>query len=133
MVIYYGEKYYLKIVDGNVVAMTGLSHDTIFENGMEIDWTCTHPNYRKNGYMHELFSKMIPLTSKNIYCSCWKLDNKENVELHSLMKAFDFQCLSKGYITCDLTKCKFTDIFGCVNYKPNCSCQEDLYIRKNLN
>ena len=125
-------RYYVIELDNKIVAMTGLCNNTKFKDGVEIDWTCTHPDFRNRGLMHKLFTKIINLTNKNIYCSCWKLPEKDYVELGSLMKSFSFNCISEAYITCDLSKCKFNNKKGCANYRPNCKCQEDLYLRNAI-
>ena len=125
-------RYLLKIVEGNIVAMSGLNNNTPYENGLEVDWTCTHPNYRKCGYMHEIFEQMIPLTNGNIYCSCWHLEGKENVELYSLMRDFNFECIKPAHKIGKSNECNCFNITDCVNYNLGCTCQEDLYIRKSL-
>ena len=129
---YLDGRYHLNIVDGKLVAMSGLNSNTSYENGLEVDWTCTHPDYRKCGYMHEIFEQMIPLTNGNIYCSCWHLEGKENVELYSLMRDFNFECIKPAHKIGRAGYCSFSNNVDCVNYKKNCNCQEDLFLRKSL-
>ena len=125
-------RYFLKIVDGKIVAMSGLNSDIPYGNGVGIDLTCTHPDYRHCGYMHELFEKMIPLADCDIYCSCWHLENKDKPELYSLMRDFSFECMKVAYKIGKSGECNCLNAMDCVNYKINCTCQEDLYIRKRI-
>jgi hypothetical protein len=114
------------------VAMSGLNSNTPYENGLEVDWTCTHPDYRKSGYMHEIFEKMIPLYNGNIYCSCWRLEGMDKVNLYSLMRDFSFECIKQGHRLGKAGECNSYNIVDCVNYREGCTCQEDLYLRRSL-
>jgi N-acetylglutamate synthase-like GNAT family acetyltransferase len=51
-------RYYLYFIDDKLVAMSGINPDSEYPSS-EIDWTCTHPDYRHKGIMQELFSTMF--------------------------------------------------------------------------
>lgn len=125
-------RYLLYIEDNKIVAMTGLTSATNYK-GLEIDWTCTHPDYRNKGYMHKLFERLIQLTDEDIYCSCWRLSNKEKANLHNLMVDFNFKCINKSEKEWNNDICR-AEIYGlnCIYYKENknCHCYEDLYLLK---
>ena len=123
-------RYFLKIVDNKVVAMSGLNSDIPYGKGVGIDWTCTHPDYRHHGYMYEIFEKMIPLANEDIYCSCWHLENKEKPELYYLMQEFSFECIQVAHKIGKVGECMCFNKTDCVNYHSKCSCQEDLYVRR---
>lgn len=117
--------------DNKIIAMTGFKYNSNYP-GLEIDWTCTHPDYRNKGYMHELFKRLIATTDEDIYCSCWRFVGNKNVNLQSVMNSFDFKCvLPICEHHCGQYNCK--SFKGCINNhsKTNkCECYEDLYLRK---
>lgn len=124
---------YLLAFDGDkLVGMTGLYYSEEFK-AYEMDWTCTHPEYRKTGVMHELFTRLCSLTDEDIYCSCWRLVEHGNVNLYSLMRDFGFEeAVRQRYSWARPYNCK--EDFHCVNCKgENCRCWEDLYIRRGKN
>lgn len=119
-------------IDDNeiIVAMTGLIWSDNY-SGYEIDWTCTHPDYRNNGIMHTLFARLLSLTDEDVYCSCWRLNNNNFVNLSSLMFDFDFKEVINTRVTWKRPyNCKSTN--HCVYCKSDneCTCYEDLYLRK---
>lgn len=67
-------RYLVYTLDDKIVAMTGLSSNTLYNNGLEIDWTCTHPDFRQKGYMQELFRELLKDVKTDVYCSCWRLE-----------------------------------------------------------
>lgn len=115
--------------DGRIVAMTGLTCDTQYPSGVEVDWTCTHPDYRQMGIMSELFGRLMQLTDEPIYCSCWHVSDKAHANLHKIMLRYGFVCVRKGHIKCNPYRCGIESIDRCVNYVDNCTCSEDLYLR----
>lgn len=127
-------RYYLYTINGKIVAMSGIDRDSPYP-GLEIDWTCTLPEYRHNGYMIDLFGVMIAdfeNEHKDIYCSCWRWAGHKDVNLHTLMKRFDFKEVVHDRVhamvphNCD-KKCTEE----CIKYSGNgCECYEDLYMRK---
>lgn len=69
------DRYYLYFAGNVLVAMTGLTSDSEYGH-LEIDWTCTHPQYRHKGYMQALFVEILKDAHDDIYCSCWRLPQK---------------------------------------------------------
>lgn len=127
-------RYLVYEVDSKIVALTGLYTKTEFINGLEIDWTCTHPDYRQKGYMQELFEELLRNITCNVYCSCWRLEEKDRVNLQTLMNIFGFEEVLKPRVIWSSTyncKCNKNQHL-CVNYKKGCKCYEDLYLRKGI-
>lgn len=136
-------RYILAFDDENVLlAMTGLIWSEEYK-GYEVNWTCTHPDFQKKGIMHELFKRICSLVDQNIYCSCWRKSENENINLHGLMKDFGFQEVIRNRVTWDSCyNCKAgRDAFCVANkshvengklIKVSCRCYEDLYLRKSL-
>lgn len=116
---------------GSIVAMTGFYFHSKYP-GVEIDWTCTHPDFRRRGYIHELFKRLVSTTDEDIYCSCWRYLGNDKVNLQSVMDAFGFICVMpecehySGQYNC-------TRVNGCINNHSEsnqCECYEDLYLRR---
>lgn len=121
-------RYLVVIEDGKLVAMSGLSSKTIYPNGVEVDWTCVDPDYRNKGIMKELFKRLVASTDENIYCSCWRVGDNEHVNLYKHMKMFGFEKIMdsiKHYT-------KGVLCFDCPCRQNDCTCYEDLYLRKEL-
>lgn len=130
---------YLLAFDDNktsLIAMTGINWCEKYK-GFEIDWTCTNPKYQQKGIMHELFKRICALTDGDIYCSCWRHQNKDRINLYSLMRDFGFEEIEHSRVTCS---CESSRISFCVAQKSHiengsvikesCKCCEDLYLRK---
>lgn len=123
------DRYYLYFENDALVAMTGLTSKSPYGH-LEIDWTCTLPEYRHNGHMQKLFKEMLKEANDKVYCSCWRLSNNDKVNLHTLMDLFNF----KEIINCRVHwkcphNCSRGYIGGCSNYTGNnCECYEDLYL-----
>lgn len=122
-------RYLVFELDGKVVAMTGLTANTPYPYGVEVDWTCTHPDYQHRGIMTLLFTRLMALTDDVIYCSCWHLQDDLYPVLHLLMVQFGFECVCKSHISCNSYRCGIFDTQRCVHYRLNCMCTEDLYVR----
>lgn len=124
-------RYYLYFEDNILVAMSGISSDSKYGH-LEVDWTCTHPDYRHNGYMQELFSTMLNNVKDDVYCSCWRLHDNDKVNLHTLMLLFGFKEVVNSRIHVKVPhNCFRNNKCSCVNYiDNNCECYEDLYLRK---
>ena len=123
-------RYLLAFDKKRLVAMTGLTYSDIY-HGYEIDWTCTHPEYRGRGIMHQLFEKVCTMTKEPIYCSCWRQCTNEHVNLYKLMQDFGFEEVVKNRLTVDSRyNCPVARTF-CVyfNNQGSCRCCEDLYLR----
>lgn len=125
------DRYYLYFKNNILVAMTGLTDNTDYR-GLEIDWTCTHPKYRHNGYMQELFKNMICDINSNIYCSCWRLNNRDKINLHTIMMLYNFEEIVRPIVHWKVGHNCFRNYDGgCLCYRgPACECYEDLYLRK---
>lgn len=123
-------RYLLYFIENKLVAMTGLIHNADYRSGCEISWTCTHPEYRHQGLMMELFKRIVSTTDEDIYCSCWKVPAKERINLCHLMEAFNFELILEGHTKNQYPhKCSVGD--SCPFFTgANCVCQQDLYVRK---
>ena len=123
-------RYLLAFENGQLIGMTGLYYSDEYK-AYEMDWTCTRPEYRHKGIMHELFRRICSFTDEDIYCSCWRLNGNEQVNLHSLMRDFGFKEVVRNRVSWQRPyNCK--DDFYCVNCSGDeCRCYEDLYIRCN--
>lgn len=128
--------------EDHLLGMTGLIWEDEY-NAYGVDWTCTHPEHRNKGVMHELFKRICALTDEDIYCSCWRQSNKEKINLYSLMHDFGFEEVIKNRVTWDSRyNCKSGRCGVCVAQKSHiehgkliqkpCRCYEDLYLRRKL-
>lgn len=136
-------RYLLAFDDENILlAMTGLLWSEEYK-AYEMDWTCTHPKHRKNGIMCEMFKRICSLTDEDIYCSCWRLSGKENINLNGVMQKFGFEEVIKGRVTWDSChNCKAGRDYFCAAQKSHvdhgnlvrepCRCYEDLYLRRRV-
>lgn len=127
------DRYYLYIVDNNIVAMTGLEYSSEYEH-MEVCYTCTHPDYRHRGYMQKLFKCMLKDVNEDVYCSCWRVHGNDRVNLSSIMKMFGFEKVvhSRGHWKIPYN-CNRNYDGGCVYREGDtCECYEDLYIRRRV-
>lgn len=124
-------RYYLYFKDNTLVAMSGLSSNSEYGH-LEIDWTCTHPSYRHNGFMQEIFTIMLNEATDKVYCSCWHLANNDKVNLHTLMYLFNFKEVIQSRVHSKVPYNCFRNYDGgCVNYNgKNCKCYEDLFLRE---
>lgn len=114
-----------------LVAITGLISDSEFKH-LEIDWTCTHPDYRNKGYMQELFAEMLRDVHAPVYYGCRRLPNRGEVNLHTLMSMFDFEEVVHSRVHWKVPHNCFRD-YGCkcIYYTGvGCECYEDLFLRK---
>ena len=90
------EDRYLLAFDGDkVVAMTGLKRKSGF-NGCEIELTCVHPEYRKNGIAVRMIAEVIRDVKTDIYILCLRLHNNSNITLKYAMNLLGFKCVMKG-------------------------------------
>lgn len=120
-------KYIVYVIDDKVVAMTGLVYSEEFKS-LEIAWTCTHPDCRGKGYMHELFNTLLSDVKEKVYCSCWHLSNKEHINLYKLMRDFGFKQVLDSRVGYAYGHNCYRD---CVcRTKPDCTCKEELYLRQ---
>jgi N-acetylglutamate synthase-like GNAT family acetyltransferase len=128
------DRYWLYFKDNKLVAMTGLADSGSYAS-IEVDWTCTHPDYRHQGLMHELFSIMLKDVNIPVYCSCWRLSSTTKINLHSLMESFDFKLVIKSENHWTVPhNCNCENTLNCIRYRgKHCSCYQDLYLRDTCN
>ena len=121
-------RYLLALAGNQLIAMTGLWVYTVYPNGVEIDWTCTHPKYREQGIMSELFKRLVNSTDENIYCSCWRIDDQEDgkIKLRYIMSKYGFELVMPSVAHYHSKYLCHT----CPWKHENCQCYEDLYLRK---
>lgn len=124
-------RYYLYFVDAKLVAMSGISAVSDY-NGAEVDWTCTHPDYRNKGYMQEIFTEMLKGVDFDVYCSCWRVFGRDYVNLHTMMKLFGFEEVVHDRAHWRIPhNCNHTDkVECCYSTGDDCECYDDLYLRK---
>ena len=125
-------RYLVYEIDNKIVAITGLYTNTEYIDGLEIDWTCTHPDHRQRGYMQELFKELLKDVTCNVYCSCWRLEDADRVNLQTIMNMFGFEeVLKPRVVWASIYNCLCVkNKYFCVNSKEGCKCCEDLYLRK---
>lgn len=124
-------RYYLNFKEGVLVAMTGFTTDSEYHH-LKVDWTCTHPDYRHNGYMQELFATMLDGVFADVYCSCWRLPNRDTVNLYTLMNMFGFREAVHTRVHWKVPYNCFCDkVDDCTHFTgTHCECYEDLYVRR---
>lgn len=125
------DRYYLYFENGVLVAMTGLISSSEYDHP-EVDWTCTHPEFRHRGYMQALFTEMLGNVKESVYCSCWRLSNSDKVNLYTLMSLFGFKEVIRSRVHWKVPFNCFRDYSGgCVCCTGvGCECYEDLFLRK---
>lgn len=120
-------RYLVYELNGNIVAMTGLTSDTVYKDGLEIDWTCTAEEHRGKGIMRMLFKKLLKDVEDRVYCSCWKIRDNKAPNLKSIMDEFGFKCILEPRVKYDYRyNCP---VEYCSEYSLECYCSEDLYVR----
>lgn len=129
------DKYIVYIEGDKIVAMTGLVYNKQYR-GLEIGWTCTHPDFRGMGLMHKLFEFMLKDVEERVYCSCWHLPNREHINLWKLMNDFNFICVTEARVS-------WVNGFNCHHNKTDnlctectggaCVCKEELWFRQANN
>lgn len=127
-------RYYLYFEKDKLVAMSGINRTTDCCDKLEVDWTCTHPDYQGQGYMQKLFRVMLTDIDPNedIYCSCWHWFNRDQINLKSVMKAFRFKLILEPRIHYKVPhNCRARQASDCKGWQgESCECYEDLYLRK---
>lgn len=123
-------RYLLYIKDNKILAMTGLRKD-LERDGLEIDWTCTLPEYRNKGIMKELFCSLFEDRYEDTFCSALRIPSCDNY-FTKLLKEFGFVKI-KDNVKCNLTLMGETS-YSCRKTCPHwnnvkCICYEDLYRR----
>ena len=124
-------RYYLYFADDKLVAMSGISLVSDY-NGAEVDWTCTHPEYRNKGYMQAIFTEMFKDIDFDVYCSCWRVLGRDYVNLYTLMDMFGFKEVVRDRVHWKIPhNCNNKTKAAC-SYSTGigCECYGDLYLRK---
>lgn len=124
-------RYYLYFKDDTLVAMSGITSDSEY-GYLEVDWTCTHPEHRHNGYMQEIFTEMLTDVHEPVYCSCWRLANRDRINLYTLMHLFGFKEVVPSRVHWKIPHNCFRDYEGGCPYYTGigCECWEDLFLRE---
>ena len=123
-------RYLLAYSDKELIAMTGICDKTMSEfDGYEIDWTCCHPDYRKQGIITDMLSALLKDKYDKIYCSCLCEPYKDKPNLHTIMTQLGFTYIQKGHKTFNRI---YDDVCNDCNFKKgkDCKCREDLYFKK---
>lgn len=119
---------YIVAVDGDKVAgVSGITDKSPF-NGYEIDWTCVDEKYRHKGIMIDILKYAIdrlPYNHIPVYCSCWRIRDNEEINLHSSMKALGFELCQKAHKA--LIKGEYKACIDCPYSCESCYCFCDLY------
>lgn len=61
-------KYWLCFKNEKPVVLSDLIWNNKLQT-LEINWTCTHPNYKNKGYMQKIFTNMFDNINEDVYCS----------------------------------------------------------------
>ena len=116
---------YMLMVDGKkIVAMSGIVYDPTLK-AAELDYTCTDPDYVRNGYMTELLRTMLEDMPQLVYASAWKPYGRNSapicdilIKLSFIPVMFEYKRFAYG-VNCH-TRCPNHCVEGC-----ECHC--DLY------
>lgn len=121
-------RYLLAFDNNKLIAMTGISESKELK-GLEIDWTCVHPDYRGKGIITTLLKELVEGWHKDIYCSCWRMGNNNKINLHHAMQKLGFKETIREYRKYYSKVSKVCD--RCVmKSKGVCICYEDLYLKE---
>lgn len=120
-------RYLLAFDEHKLVAMTGIIFSSKY-NGLEVDWTGVDKDYRGTGLITNMLRNLLSEHKCDVYCSCWRLYNRKDVNLHFAMKELGFTLLRESHKKYNSKECEVCKV--CVNnIGDNCICCEDLYIR----
>lgn len=115
-----------------IVAVSGiLSLEHSDYNGYEITWTCTMPEYRKQGLIVEILKQCeLELANDHVplYCDCWRIATNEHINLYSVMKHLGMKQVIKNRVSRLYPHNK--ECVGCINKKEKCYCHGDLYMKE---
>lgn len=122
-------RYLLSYCDNELIAMTGVSNDTQFD-GVEIDWTYCHPDYRCKGIISDMLGVVLRFVKNDVYCRCLRTYQDEYANLHNIMMKYGFTCVKRKYKEFHISKCIMCDVCPYKNDGISCICYEDLYVMK---
>lgn len=124
--------YWVALYNKKIVAVTGILPLNKSEyNGYEITWTCTDIKHRRQGLITTMLKKSeseLPPDGKPLYCTCWRIRDNKEINLHSVMKHLNMRRLLK-----DRTKFQYPhnrSCQGCVLAEDGCYCCCDLYMKE---
>lgn len=124
-------RYKVAEVDDRIVAVSGILPIEYSDyNGYEITWTCTTKDFRKQGLQVEILKQCLDeLPDDNIplYCDCWRVKDKNKINLHSVMKYLGMHEVLRNRINRKYPHSK--DCNGCPYASENCFCCGDLYMK----
>lgn len=129
-------RYYIAVVDGNVVAISGIYPDSPYGDGdPEVDWTGCLPYYRKRGIMTKLFEVMLKDAPPTLYYSAWRNSRTdwERATAQPLIQKFGFEEVIHEHLTWTYGhNCTCRDDTECVERcdERECHCYEDLWVRR---
>lgn len=118
--------------NGKVVSLSGLIKEHNYNCDYEIDWTCTHYNYRHMGFMNWIWNYILS-PDKSYMCSAWRTNDDYYPHLKSLLDKHGFECVLKNRVSyCYKYYCykKFGKCNCPYFVDDSCHCCEDLYYRR---
>ena len=118
--------------DKKIIAVSGIvpPEKSIFD-GYEISWTCTNPNYRKQGLITTILNiceKQLPNDGIPLYCDCWRIGNNSDINLVSVMKYLGMHEVVRSREFYKYPFCKSCNY--CLYAKDGCFCYVDLYMKE---
>lgn len=122
--------YWVAIDNNEIVALIGIYEDgdTI---GYVVGWTTTREDFRGRGVMTTLLREALSSLENHdklpVYCSCWKLPYRDNINLAGPMAANGFQPLVVPHYKWK-AEC-YRVCRKCPHYWKDCSCEEWLYVK----
>ena len=125
-------RYMVAIYNNEIVAITGILPLQKSEyDGYEITWTCTRPEHRHKGLiinMQKECEKLLPDDNKDIFCSCWRIRDNEDINMKNVMKSLGYCVKTKSHKKNQSPFNKYCN--NCVNFSFTCYCVDDLYYKK---
>lgn len=128
-------RYLLAVMDDKVVGMSGIGKPENEYCGLEVDWTCVHPDYRKQGIVTALLSELLAAKSESsyegrIYYSAWRTWDRPGKErMDGVLAKMGFQrAVVNEFNWVNGHNCRFSCREQCVHYQKGCSCGQDLWV-----
>lgn len=115
-----------------ILAVSGIIEPKYSDyDGYEITWTCTKKAYRKKGLIVKILKlceSELPDDGESLFCNCWRVRDNENVNLHSVMRRMEMECVIKGQISRVNPYNNYCK--NCCERCSDCFCFGDLYMKK---
>ena len=128
-------RYLLAVADGTVVGMSGICDPDNEYCGLEVDWTCVHPDYRKQGIVTSLLDELLARTSESgykghIYYSAWRTWDRPGKErMDGILTKLGFhRAVDNEFNWVNGHNCRYSCKEQCVHYQKGCSCGQDLWV-----